>query len=275
MQPAPTSAKRSWQQVLGPLLIGTGLLGMLLSLAGLIVTLVISAAAEGALQRELNTLGQALTTTAGGLELADTTLVEVQSTLSSLELAILGATEAVRETGPTIITLETLTGENLPETITATRQALSSAQATAQIVDRVLGGLTFVGVNYNPEVPLAQSISEVNDSLAPIPASLGEVATGLATTGENLDQLSRDLAEVADGIAAIESSLGEARTIISSYQTVVADLQAELEHVRAAAPAWFIVARSLLILLLLWLGLSQIGLLVQGRDLLMRGKVVD
>lgn len=256
-----------WPRVIGGTLIGAGILGMLISLAGLIFVAVASATAEAALMRELSTLDQALAATSDGLSIADSTLGETSSALESLSITLSSATRAITETQPALGALEDLTGSSLPGTIGATREALASAQETARLIDNVLGSVPFIGLAYNPEIPLNVAIGGVSDSLAELPASLEEVAAGIGTSSENLTTIASDLGEVTAGLEAIAASVGEATTVIDQYQAIVSDLRAEVAAVREAAPGWINAVRIGLMLLMLWLALAQIGLLSQGWEL--------
>lgn len=268
--PPPAGPKIEWPRVLGITLISTGILGLVISIAGLIFVAIAGSAASGALSRELNTLDRALAATNDGLVVADSSLAEARTTLSSLSTTLEGATRAISDTQPTLAALEDLTGEGLPETIGSTRQALASAEEAARSAEGVLRGLNFFGLNYSPEVPLDVAIGEVSDSLGALNPSLAEVSLGLGTAGENLAIVADDLAEVAAGLDAIASSMGEATAVIEQYQSVVGDLRGELEAVREAAPGWITAARVGLSLLLIWLGFAQVGPLTQGWALVQR-----
>lgn len=249
-------------------LIGAGGLGIFLSLAGLIFVVVAGGMAEAALLRELDTLDRALSATNDGLVIADSTLVETSGTLVLLGSTLGNATRTITETQPALDELQDLTGIGLPQTIESTRQALASAQETARVVDGVLSTVAIFGVPYNPEVPLSDAIGEVSASLAELPASLAEVSDGLGTASANLETVAADLQQVPTGLEAIAANVSEATTVIGQYQTIVADLRAEVASVREAAPGWFLLVRLGLALLLIWLGLANLGLLAQGWALL-------
>lgn len=268
LTPPPPPALARW---IGVTLMVTGVLGLLISLSGLIFVAIAGAAAEEALIRKLDTFDKALVATSDGLAIADSALAETRSTLIALGTALDNATTAISETQPMIARLHDLTGEDLPETIGSTRQALTSAQATAQIVDRVLSAAAIFGVPYNPEVPLGVAIGQVSDSLADLPADLEEVSIGLGTASDNIGQVASDMEKVSAGVTAIARSAGEATMVVNEYQVVVRDLRGEIAAIREEAPLWITLVRLGLTLLLVWLGLAQVGLLSQGWEMLGRG----
>jgi methyl-accepting chemotaxis protein len=249
MQPTPPPFSFDRPRVIGMTLIATGVLGLLISLTGLVF------------------IG---TATDDGLDVAAAALSDTERTLSSLSVTIADATVAISETQPSLAALQRLTGEQLPQTIGETRQALDSAGETARVVDGVLSALSFLGVNYNPEVPLDVALARVSESLAEVPNDLVEVSRGVERASANLDDLVADLGEVADGLDAIARSVDEASGVVEQYKTVVGDLRGEVAAVQEAAPGWITAVQWGLFLLLAWLALAQIGLLTQGWEILER-----
>lgn len=259
-------------RLLGGVLIATGLLGILLSFAGMVFTARAGIAAQQALSRQLTTLDRALTATAEGLTIADTALTDAERTLGALSDTIGEATQAISETAPTLDTLQDLTGTSLPASITSTREALDSARETARVADRVLGALSFLGLDYNPEVPLNVAIGRVSDSLAPVPAELANVSAGLTTAETSLAQVTANLQDVGEGIDAIAVSVRESAGVVEQYQEVVDDLRGEVAAVAEAAPGWIGWLRWGSFTLLVWMALANIGLLAQGWELAGRGQ---
>ncbi|NTU78093.1 MAG: hypothetical protein HGA45_01610 [Chloroflexales bacterium] len=271
MRPRNTLTSPALARWIGVTLIGTGILGLLLSLASMTFVMIAGATAEGALIRELDTFDKALAATSDGLTVADRALADTHSTLAALSATLNNATITITETQPMIGALQDLTGEGLPETIASTHQALTSAQETAQIIDGVLGSIPFVGSRYSPEVPLNVAIGQVADSLTELPTSLEEVSAGLGKASDNIGTIATNVGEVSAGIAAIAQSVSEAAVVVEQYEVVVGDLRGEVAAVRAAAPGWITMVRLGLTVLLIWLGLAQISLLFQGWELLGRG----
>jgi septal ring factor EnvC (AmiA/AmiB activator) len=272
LSPAP---RKQWPRLVGATLIGTGLLGIALSLAGLLFVAIAGAGAQQALTRQIATLDQALVATADGLAIAEGSVSDAEAALGSLSTALVNATRAISDTQPTLDALQDLTGSTLPQTIDSTRQALASAEATARVADNVLGALSFLGLRYNPEVPLSDSIGQVSASLADVPAELSEVATGIATARASLEELTGDLEAVADDVDAIEESVSDSAEVVAQYQQVVGTLRAEIASVRETAPFWLGAARWGLFLLLVWLALAQLSLLAHGYELLGRAALID
>lgn len=263
-------------RIAGIALILGGTAGLILSVAGLVVIMQLVPRAQAALNHELDVIDRALSATSAGLGVADTSLGRADTTVGSLQTTLGSTGEALTATLPTLNTLNTLTSQTLPTTIESTQQALGSARETARIADSILGAISALRLlpteTYNPEVPLNVAIGQVSSSLDGLPQSLRDIGGGLTIASTNLQVVKADLDSVSSDIGTINASLKEARSVIGQYQDVIADLQAEVSGVRAAAPVWLNAAAWGVALILIWLGIAQIGLLTQGWELIQRSR---
>lgn len=275
MQLPPATPRVRWPRLVGGAFIATGILGVLLSFAGMIFTARASAAAQRAINHELAALDRALSATADGLTIADAALTDAGRTLDTLSGTLGDVTRAISETQPTIGRLQDLTATELPQSITSTREALDSAQETARLADRVLGALGFIGLDYSPEVPLNVAIGRVSTSLEALPAELTTVSAGLGTTETNLRDVTADLEEVAVGIEAITVSVGRSTDVLEQYQEIVGELRGEVAAVAEAAPRWIAWTRWSIFALFVWMALAQVGLFTQGWELFGRAELEE
>jgi septal ring factor EnvC (AmiA/AmiB activator) len=258
--------------MVGLLLIGAGVVGLIISLAGLFIGLPTLSAAEETLNSRIADLDQALIAAADGLNVADSSLASATETITAIETTVRSSGQAISDTLPTIDRVGTLVGVEIPRAIRSTQQTLASARETARVADAVLGAISRIGLlganTYNPDVPLNQAIQQVSDSLDPLPASLSGVRDRLTITSANLRRIGANTEAVAENIADINAGFRDARQVINRYQTLVTDLQAEIAALRAALPVWFGAARALLAILSIWFALAQFALFAQGISLL-------
>jgi hypothetical protein len=262
-------------RVLGFALLIAGALGLILCFGGLFVVGPALRTLEGGLTSELAVADRALTATADGLDLASTSIAEAEVTIASLSASLLEATRAITATTLTLSSVGTLAGTDLPATVRSTQTALDSAQATAQIVDDVLGALDnipFVNLTgaYNPEVPLSSAIGDVSTSLDPIPVTLVSIAGGMETTADSLEQVNTNLVRAAQSVADLSGNVRDAGIVVEQYQAVVNDLDAELTRLQTSAPIWLGALRWGAWIGFFWLVITQLGLIVYGLDLLGR-----
>jgi methyl-accepting chemotaxis protein len=258
----------------GSALITAGILGLILSIGGLLVLPRLERRVEAVALEQLEVFDRALAATADGLATGEESLVQAGEALDSLEGVMADVSQAISDTGPVLDVATELLSEQLPTTIESTQETLASVATSAKIVDDILAGLSsipFLGLDrYNPDVPLHQGFQEVSDELDGIPEML-------LTAGEELSAAAEGLQDVEEGFAAIGQSVGEAgislesaHSVLEDYQEVVSDLQRTLSSVGESLPGWLRTLRWSLTLVLVWLGIAQIGLVTQGWDLLGR-----
>ena len=113
---------------------------------------------------------------------------------------------------------------------------------------------------------------EVSSSLNDVPASLEAAEVGLSETSGSLVQVKDDFDVMAASIGEISTSLDSAQSVLDQYQGVVGGLQDQLGSLRRSLPKWLHLARLGLSLILIWLGIAQIGLMTQGWDLIDRSR---
>ena len=130
---------------------------------------------------------------------------------------------AINDTAPILDVAAELLGEQLPTTIHATQETLTSVATSAQLVDDLLGMISVIPLlgtdRYNPDVSLHQGFQDVSDGLDGIPELL-------LTAGEGLSAGTESLQGVEKGFAAMAQSISETMTSLESAQTVLQGLPA-------------------------------------------------
>ncbi len=251
-------------------------MGLGLSLAGLILLGGFSGRISANLLGALEYLDRALAISSDGLETAESSLLAADSALESLASTLDGVNESLQGMDPTLTALSTLLGKDLPGTIEATQDSLDSAQTSARNIDNVLTSLSripfFGTLVYNPEVPLNETIGEISDSLDAIPRSLRDAKSGLDIADRNLTTITSDLGNIAQNTDQIDLSIADALLVIDEYQTLVSDMQKRVKDFRQELPGQLRLATLAAALLLIWLAIAQIGLLAQGAEFMARGR---
>jgi hypothetical protein len=169
-----------------------------------------------------------------------------------------------------------MVGEQLPATLRATQDTLASVAQSAKLIDDVLAVVTaipFLGLErYNPEVPFHQGLDDVATSLDDIPTSLVTAQEGLGIASGSLEELEGDFATMGESIAGLTTSLEKGESVVVQYQDIIDDMQGLVASVKQGLPQWLRWLRLGLSLVLVWLGIAQIGLLTQGWELVSRSR---
>ena len=263
-------------RVAGIALIVAGIGGLGFSIIGLMAIQRVHERVEPALMEQVELAERTLAATAEGLALVETSLGDAAEMADSLESTMANVSRAAGDTVPILDSVGKMVGEQLPATLKATQDTLASVAQSAKLIDDVLAVVTaipFLGLErYNPEAPLHQGLDDVATSLDDIPTSLVTAQEGLDIASGSLEELEGDFATMGESIAGLTTSLEKGESVVVQYQRVVDELQEAVVSVKQGLPKWLQWLRLGLSLVLVWLGIAQIGLLTQGWELIARSR---
>ncbi|NOR90083.1 MAG: hypothetical protein GQ524_07485 [Anaerolineales bacterium] len=268
--------KPIYQRITGFALMTAGVMGILLVIAGIIFMVRVRPRVEASTAESLELVYRTLATTEEGLVLAEDSLAQVVETVESLEVTMASVGQTIYGTVPLVDSVADLLGEQLSETIKATQDTLASVVKSAKLVDNVLSIVTaipFIGTDrYQPEVPLHVGLERVITSLDEIPDSLGAAQEDLTSSSGKLDAMEDDFTTMADNIGQIATSLESAQSVLTEYRDIVTDLQEQVSSVRQGLPLWLRWSGVAFSFVLVWLGIAQMGPLIQGWELIQRSR---
>jgi methyl-accepting chemotaxis protein len=264
--------KPFFSRLFGLLLLGTAVLGLILSVVGLITTWKINQDLTTIVSDTIDSLDAILETTVQGLIVTEDSLDNAISNLVALNHTLLSTGEAINSTTPLITTFSTITTEDLPNTLYATQNSLLTAQSSARLIENVLTRVTgipfFPGEPYRPEVPLHITLGEVSESLDPLVDSFLGMKSGLSNTQTNLLIINLEIREMSRNIEQVNASLVDARAVIGEYQSGFNQLQGQMVDLKAQNLSWINTMSWILSFGFVWLGFAQLGLFIQGFQLM-------
>lgn len=259
------------RRIIGAVLLIVALVGVFASVAGAFLVNQIATAATTEVETALTTTIDTLETSQEVLELANTALDDAADAVNALSDSTIGVGATIQSTSSLLGSLSDLFGEELPLIITSTQTSLETAQEGVAVVERVLDTLAdvpLIGVNYNPQVPLTQSIADIEDDLGALPPSFTEISEELSTTQQTLATVDSNLDDLNEALVEIETSFRDSQTLVSEYQELFAQITEQVTDLRDNAPVWINTARLGFTFVLVWLGFSQVGLAFQGWSML-------
>jgi hypothetical protein len=220
----------------------------------------------------LDLVDEALVTTDQALNVLDSTLKTVNINVTKMREALDTLGQAVHDTVPILTSLSTLTGETLPDTISATQASLTTAQATAKTIEDILRVISRIplmpGEPYNPEVPLNTALGQVAADLDKIKPQMTTIEQDLKDSKTNLSGLEADIIQVSLDLLLIKNDLAAAAEVINQYHALIDKVQIRLDAVRTQIPYWISVMTGFLFFLLAWIVIYQVDLLVRGIKLI-------
>ncbi|MBN1658222.1 MAG: hypothetical protein JXA93_07455 [Anaerolineae bacterium] len=272
------------RRFLGILVMLAGVLGLLLSLAGLAAVWVVKPTVEVYAQTTLDTLNDSIVTSKS---VVDTTSQALGATVDSVDAlsAMLGTTaDTLEDTQPVLEKFDTIMNTTLPATLKAATDSLYTAQEAAGILEStivqldafrfLLAGTPMIGdllpqtgEAYSPEVPLASSLGELATNIEGLPDTFVAISEDLSTTDEKLAAVQDNLITMSDSVAMISSSLSEYERMVVESKGSMDDLASILTNIKSNLPNILNVTAIVLTLLFSWLLAAQVVILSQGWEL--------
>jgi hypothetical protein len=265
------------RRIVGILLVIAAAAGIIFSIVGLIGIWRYRPVVTQTLLDNLALGDQALGTTQDILTIAGQVVQATTTDVASLQATTRAVSLAIHDTNPMLDSLASLTQKDLPAAVRATQTSLASAQSSALLIDNVLTALTsipFSPVTYKPSVPLHTALAQVSTSLDSLLPSLAAINTSLADGQTNLGAMDVELTKISVTTQGVSSTLASAQTVIDQYKATTSQLKANVETAQRQAPAWLLAIAWIMSFVLGWLLIAQLGLGMQGFDLV-RGRRDD
>jgi len=252
--------------------------GILFSLTGLVDVWRFRPAVTKTVVDNLALFDQTLTTTQSALTIVGQVVQTTTDDVAALRASSTALAQTIQDSSPSLDSLISLTGTDIPAAIKATQTSLASAQGGAAVIDAALSALTSIPfspvASFAPSVPLHTALGQVSASMNPLVSALATFNTSLVNDKTSISSVQTGLTQILDTTQGMNTSLSNAQTVIDQYITVTTQLKANVETAHRDAPAWITAIAGILSIVLGWLVIAQLGLGLQGLDLV-RGNRKD
>lgn len=191
--------------------------------------------------------------------------------LGTADTTIRGIESSIEDTGPLIDSSASLIGNQAPQIIDDTHDALLVAEEGARAIDQVLRNLAKIsfltGVSYAPEIPLDEAISEVADSLQPLPDDLRRVGDELAQIRSGIDDVGNALLIAGDELQVFSEELGSKDETLSGLADDLEVFSEEIGNARGTLRLVILAGVIFLGLLIVVHGTGQVAIFYFGREM--------
>jgi hypothetical protein len=275
---------RNLRRILGIFVMIAGILGLLLSLGGLVAVWVAKPTLETSLGNTFVLLNENVTNSQNIMQITAEALGATVDSVDALS-SMLGATaSSVEDTNPLFAQLNTIMGETLPATLQSATESLNTAQQAAVVLDStivslenfraVISATPLLGAlvdqpaqPYNPEKPLADSLGELASNLEGLPDTFVEMAANLDAADSNLGTIQSNLTTMADSVKLISKSLSEYEAMVIQSQASMENLKTTLTGIQGRLNTILNWVAIVFTLFFLWLLAAQVVILSQGWEL--------
>lgn len=272
--------KNNLIRLVGVLLIIAAIGGLIFSILGISFVWRYKPLVTDSALNLLTFLDETVETSLEGLQATHDSLDGALASIRALQSTMQTIAEMVQSTEPVVGEIAELMEEDLPETVRATQQSIQSAQDGAMVIDSVLRTLTRVpllgtNIGYDPEVPLHEGLGEISDSVDNLPNRFVEMEASLAEVQHNLQISQVDFVLIIDAIRQLDAAVTQYEGVIEGYQDSLERVQARLETIAENVPDGVNIGAWVTTIFLVWMAIAQIGLLMQGLELLSGDRIFE
>jgi len=250
------------------------IIGILFSLFSLVQVWRLREPVQNGITSILNLTDGLLSTAEDGLTIVDHTLETANTSLNKLEETTRTIALSIEDTGKMAKAFAGLFKNDLKDTLLNTRLSVIAAKSSAKVIDTLLYGLSnipFLGIKYEPPVPLNTALDDIAGSMDSLPNSMEEISTNLDSGQDNLTTLKDQVDGMSTSLKEIQTNLKGARSVIFDSKEKIDELQNWSTRLRKNLPYIMWAGTIFLTLLLLSLAMAQLGSIAQAYDVL-RGK---
>jgi len=228
-------------------IIGVG--GLVAAVAAAVLGIAIVLTVSNSMDRSLEVTADAVTAADETVALAADTIGIVSESFDTLVPSAAVAATAFDDAATVIGDTTTVVTVDVPDALDAVLDAMPAIESAAAVTDGALRVLSFVGVDYDPEIPFEDAVAELETAIAPLPDQLRAQAAPLDALAGDFEDFGAATAEISGDLVALQLQLDEAEGLLDSYAstaeeatTVVADIRSDLGWQR-----WLMVVVVLLV----------------------------
>jgi methyl-accepting chemotaxis protein len=254
-------------RTVGIVFVITSLLGLLISIVGIGYIWMVRPRIEKSLTDTLNTINDTLHTTNKSLTVMGNVIDLTKTNIQTIETTIDNLDETITDVSDSLDITAVLLGDDLRETIMETQTALTSASSSAKIIDNTLlflASVPFIGVEYQPDVPLHTSLEQVAANLDDIPGNLESMEQSLSAAADGLDTFYVDLSQLSTDISSFEEDLSDAQVLLDEYHDIIEKTEDKLGNLRENISLYSVLLCAIITLLLFWMLIIHFSIFLQG-----------
>lgn len=272
-----------FKRILGLVILLVGVTGVGIGVAGALLLPDVVDRIAAMLNDTLQRTSQGLDTVESSLLLARATMGDVNATLETVQENMVVLGQAVNETRPFLDQVSSVAAEDLPESIETLQTAIPDMAQVAGVVDDTLTTLNRfridenflgleikydLGINYDPEVPFDETVLSLGESLEGLPGSLRSLQVYANVTNDNLQEVSQGLYQIGAEMEALNGRLSEAEPLIDDYLRLITETNDATRQLRTQMSSQLDNVKTVILLVMIWLALSQLVPLYLGWELL-------
>jgi hypothetical protein len=168
--------------------------------------------------------------------------------LTSIEGATRSTASTVESVNEILGETAALAGGEIADSLDSAVGSLPGVISTARVVDRTMRTLSLLGVDYDPDQPLDESLAELEASLRPVPDQIRDQAELLEDARSDIDLIVSDAGELAAVLLRARVELRGVEQVLADVAANAADASAGVQAIESDLDTYETAARALMLL---------------------------
>ncbi|MGB3714729.1 MAG: hypothetical protein WA996_09895 [Candidatus Promineifilaceae bacterium] len=274
-----------FRKLIGVLFLLISILGLAFSVTGVVIGRQavdeLGSAIDTALNRTLVSLGTASDT----LVLTKSTFEQVNAGLDTVGVTADNVAQTLRDTQPLLEGVSTVVASEIPDSLEAIQNSIPGVADAAGTIDDTLRTLSAfeveraifgipisfdLGINYDPEVSLDDSVRQIGLSLDGMPDSLRALRSDLDVANENLENVSSNINTIASDLEALGDNVQQIEPLVDEYIQLISDIELLVNQTQEKLDSQLEMVKLIVTLLFIWIGINQLVPLYLSVDIFTR-----
>lgn len=209
-----------------------------------VVGWVFAGRATSTLTETLDPFGRIVNDLADAIEASQMLFDRTTEALESIEGATRSLVRATDSVTDVITETADLAGGDIADSLDSAVESLPALVDTSRVIDRTMRALSFVGVDYDPAVPLDQSLAALQTSLSPIPGQIRDQAVLLEGVTNDLSGVADDGRRLSAVLLEARLDMAEAGRILSSAANNAQSATERFDSIQAEVTTYSTLART-------------------------------
>jgi methyl-accepting chemotaxis protein len=267
------------------MLIAAGIIGVLLSLAGITGLWLVRPAVTTSLHTVLSALSSSVDTSQQAMNITDDALDASIQGFDGLSEVIHSMENSVKNATPAVEAVSGLLNDTLPASVKSATDSLNTARNAAVSLEGAVKQLDLLQSSLNnvpflnslipdpapaneQEKPLSDSLGELSGSLEDIPSSFQDVSRDLDKAAGDLQSIQKNLGSISESVDSLSSSLKEYKGKLAESRSSLESLKSMLTSAEENLDPIVITTAIVFSLLFFCLLMTQVVVIDEGRRFL-------
>lgn len=235
------------RQKLGKWLLAAGALGVIASLVVGVVGWILAGRLVATVDNVIAPTSGIVGDLADSIEASEVLFERTTEAIESIETASRSTVRTLASVGAVLEETTQVAGEGVADSLESAIETLPGLISTGRVIDNTMRALSFVGVDYDPDAPLDESLADLEASLAPLPDQIRDQVALLEDVQTDLEDIADDGRELSGVLLEARLDMMAAERVLRSARANATAAAENIEAIEAGVDTYDTMARVVVV----------------------------